>query len=138
MIKKMQINSTAGFSMIELLVGISILSIALLPIAGFFINNTRMVNDIEEKSQALDWAERVLEDLKGTAAMDDTSKTFTERLNDTADTWSNKSLDGYEIDVRVEDYNGQEDLQKLTVEVFWNLEESEPPSVKLETLLARR
>ena len=133
-----EVNSKDGFSMIELLVGISILSIALVPIAGFFINNTRMVNDTEEKSQALDLAERVLEDLKGTAAMDNTSKTFTERLNDTADTWSNKSLDGYEIDVIVQDYKGEEDLQKLTVEVSWNLAESKPPSVKLETLLARR
>lgn len=138
----------AGFSMIELLVGISILSIALVPIAGFFVNNTRMVNDIDEQSQALKLAKRVIEDLKGTVAQaDKLNQDFTTQLEAAEESWNQKTpkdlqneLDvqgQYQIEVTLKNHSGS-DLKEVTVEVFWNLNQTEPPSVKLETLLARR
>ncbi|MBM7556891.1 type IV pilus modification PilV family protein [Halanaerobacter jeridensis] len=146
--KKWIYNCEAGFSMIELLVGISILSIALVPIAGFFVNNTRMVNDIDQQSQALNLAKRVIEDLKGTAVQaDKLNQDFTTQLEAAEESWNQKTpkdlqneLDvqgQYQIEVTLENHSGS-DLKEVTVEVFWNSNQTDPPSVKLETLLARR
>ena len=147
--KSLNCNSNDGFSMIELLVGVSILSIALVPIAGFFVNNTRMVDDTKEQSRALKLAEMVIEDLKGTAAKaKKKGQDFTTQLEAAEDQWNQKSpsdlqtelnlKDQYQIEVTIENSGGESELKEVTVEVFWNLNLAQSPSVKLETLLARR
>ena len=142
-------DSQAGFSLIELVVGIAILSVAVVPVAGFFANNTRLVSEAEKRKQALQLARWVIEDMKGTAAkIDETGQDFTDSLDQAAADWNQKSpsdmkedlnwTNEYKVDVTPDDYQGEEDLKQVTVVVSWNLSQEKVPQVELNTLIARR
>ncbi|ADL13271.1 type IV pilus modification PilV family protein [Acetohalobium arabaticum] len=119
-----------GMSLIEVMVGITLLFIALVPILGYFVSSTRMVSETEKKSIALNLAQQKMEKLK--------SKDFVD-LPD-----SIKNHDKIDIDGDGEDdypnfnieVNGDPDdkIKEITVIVHWNDDEL----VKLETLIAKR
>jgi Tfp pilus assembly protein PilV len=141
-----------GFTLVDVMLGITILSLALLPFMGFFANSTRIVHNTEIRSQALKIARDALEIIKGKTEYD---WSFLDNLNafcinniyDSATqdydllvdyTLTAAYLSGYDFNG---DGNTTNDLdlgRKVIVTVGWNDVTGTDRQVKIETIIAKR
>jgi len=124
MFLKRYLQSEEGMSLIEVMVGITLLSIALIPILNYFGNSTKFTYQTGLRNQALNLAEAKMEEVK--------SKDF-----DGIDSEPETTVTGYsnferEVEVTTS-YNGNSGLKKISVIVSWD-----GKSVKLQTLIAKR
>ena len=62
--RRIDFKENKGFTLIEIIMAIVILSLALIPILGFFINSIGFVDQTEINSQALDMAADTMEYFK--------------------------------------------------------------------------
>jgi type II secretory pathway pseudopilin PulG len=141
-----------GFTLVDVMLGITILSLALLPFMVFFANSTRIVHNTEIRSQALKIARDALEIIKGKTEYD---WSFLDNLNafcinniyDSATqdydllvdyTLTAAYLSGYDFNG---DGNTTNDLdlgRKVIVTVGWNDVTGTDRQVKIETIIAKR
>ncbi|MBM7622735.1 prepilin-type N-terminal cleavage/methylation domain-containing protein [Sporohalobacter salinus] len=127
MVFKFNWQQERGMTLIEVLVGITILAVILISILGYFVRSTKVVSETEKRSIALNLAQKKMEELKG-MEFDNLS----EEDEDYGD------IDDYpefkrEVDLELEESN----LQGVTVIVSWQSGDSEN-SIRLETYIARR
>jgi Tfp pilus assembly protein PilV len=114
-----------GFSLVETMSGIVILTIALFPALGYFTNSVQFVHQTEIRSQAMDIAADTMEYFKKEA------KNNFSGIDSKADEFNNTNDGGtgiidnydsfteYDIDVITSD-TGIGNNKKITVEVNWN------------------
>jgi len=110
-----------GMSLVEVVVGIAILSIALIPILNYFANSTKIVYQTRLRSQALNLAQEAMEGMKavGYGQLD------TEAIK------YEGSIEEFTRDVIVSNYDTG--IKKVAVIVSWDSQD-----VKLQTLIAKR
>jgi len=113
-----------GFSLVETMSSIVILTIAIFPALGYFTNSINLVHQTEIRSQAMDMAADTMEYFKMASqnealdintAADDFANNGTSETNiiNTYDQF----IDDYNIEVSLTD-NGA--LEKIKVRVLWN------------------
>jgi len=118
-----------GFSLVEVLVAIVVLSIIVLPIINYFVNSIGIVHQSETMSQAADIANDTMEILKKGELNSDISF----NINDSVD---NSNLVKYEIYTNANNYKvfadytievdvtnnlyGFSDLTKYSVKIIWD------------------
>jgi len=116
-----------GMSLVEVVVGIAILSIALIPILNYFANSTKIVYQTGVRAQALNLAQAKMEELK--------IKSFN-NLTDKIENYGD--ISGYPNFKRVVDiqpnYDGNSDIKKVTVTVYW---QNDNRDLTLETLITK-
>ena len=113
-----------GFSLVETMSSIVILTIAIFPALGYFTNSINLVHQTEIRSQAMDMAVDTMEYFKMTSqneALD---------INDAADDFANNGTSETNIintyDQFTDDYNIEVSLtaagtlEKIKVRVLWN------------------
>jgi Tfp pilus assembly protein PilV len=113
-----------GFSLVETMSSIVILTIAIFPALGYFTNSINLVHQTEIRSQAMDMAVDTMEYFKMT------SKNESLDINTAVDNFANNGtnetniintydqfIDDYNIEVSLTD-NGA--LEKINVRVLWN------------------
>lgn len=124
-----------GMSLIEVMIGITILSIALIPILGYFVNSTKMVTETESRSIALNLAQQKMEEIKN-IDFDNLNKSEITDNEDYGeiDIDSDGEVDypNFKREVKIEGT----DIKEVTVTVFWK--NGNDSSVKLQTLIAKR
>ncbi|SJZ86216.1 type IV pilus modification PilV family protein [Selenihalanaerobacter shriftii] len=139
MFQKESLQQEEGMSLIEVVVGITLLTIALIPMMNFFANNTRMTHNLGMREKALNLAQATIEGLK---AQDFDS------LSDSTDDYGNITIDvdgdgnsdylNFRRVIKIEPYPadpGDLAIRLVTVEVFWD---NDNQHVELQTLIARR
>jgi len=150
------INKKEGFTLIEIVLAIVILSLAIIPILGFFINSIGIVDQTETHSQALDIAVDSTEYFRNIVENDsysdignlnDLMEEFTIAFNNnTSDNELSKynKFTDYVLDITAEELdvyndtnnNGENNtLIKLSVDISWD---SGNRNIKLNTLVRRR
>jgi prepilin-type N-terminal cleavage/methylation domain-containing protein len=145
------INRIEGFTLIELVLAIVILSLAIIPILGFFINSIGIVDQTETHSQALDIAVDTTEYFKNVIEnqMDSSNPTYLTDLQAIMDEFANdfnndtvdNKLANYELFTNyiltIDANNVDTDLElvKVTVDISWD---SGDRNIKLNTLVRRR
>lgn len=150
MLSKLSSPKSAGFALIEVMVGITLITIVLIPVLTYFANGVRFVHQSEIRSQALDLARKSIERIKAEAAknwdnLNNYCSTFS--LSTVAQDNDPQAPDYY--DLLANDYNitvslpggidvngdGVADCEELIVTVTWD---NASKSVRLETLIAKR
>ena len=152
----MKYKNNEGFTLIEIIVAIVILSLAIIPILSYFIQSIDIVDQTENHSQALDIAidsteyfRNIIEndsysDLTNLQVkMDDFSEAFNNNTNDNElsnyDKFTNYILDinAEEKDVYADNNNKGDNntLIKITVDISWD---DGKRDMKLDTLVRRR
>ncbi|WP_459835425.1 type IV pilus modification PilV family protein [Halanaerobaculum tunisiense] len=111
-------------TLIEVMIGITILTTALLPIMGFFINQTRLTYESGLRSEALQLAQQAMEEIKAT----EFNRLETKAAEKT------ESISPFDRQVVLDDYQAAEDLKKITITISWG----QTKSLQLQTLLASR
>jgi len=146
------LSNKDGFTLVDVMLGITILSLALLPFMGFFANSTRIVHNTEIRSQALKIARDALEIIKARVEYD---WSFLDKLNTFCiNNIYNSSTQDYDLLVDYTltaaylsgyDFNGDgnttNDLdlgRKVIVTVSWNDMTDTDRQVKIETIIAKR
>ncbi|GAB6137117.1 hypothetical protein JCM15060_03060 [Halanaerobaculum tunisiense] len=121
---KKYLVTEAGMTLIEVMIGITILTTALLPIMGFFINQTRLTYESGLRSEALQLAQQAMEEIKAT----EFNRLETKAAEKT------ESISPFDRQVVLDDYQAAEDLKKITITISWG----QTKSLQLQTLLASR
>lgn len=152
MLEKVLLSDSRGFTLIEILLGITIITVALIPILNYFINSTELVHRSEIRSQALKLARDSMELIKAEAAEDWTNLTnylnefSMANLYDSA-VYEYDLLSQYDITTSEQgfDFNGDGIIndsnlgRKISVTVSWKTRsDSTTEALQLETLLANR
>ena len=124
-----QLNSNRGYSLIEVLSAMAVLSVVLLGMAGL-INITVAVNrNSAGKTVAITLAQDKLEETiaRGYANLTSTNQTVTEAYGAMADYPSYRRLTDIKID------KPDADMKLITVDVFWN---NDDRRVRLQSLIS--
>lgn len=117
-----------GLSLIEILLGITLLVIVLTPMLGFFGNSANIIRQTDIKEKALSLAQERMEELK-TVDYDD--------LEDEEENYLTITVNNYpEFERKVEINPGStSNIKEIIVTVYWD---SRNKNVRLKTLVARR
>ncbi len=146
-----------GFTLVEVMVAITVLTVALVPMMGFFTQSIKTTADAKTKSEALSLARWAVETVKVSANRvsndgdsDFGSNEIIDKVvnaegidafnpNDPNDEVTITELDGnsdFNINIKLSDYNiGDPGLQKVEVTVSWN---GGSQDIELTTLIAER
>jgi len=116
------LNNSAGYSLVETMSAVVILTIAIFPALGYFANSVGFVHQTEIRSQAMDIASDTMETFKSE------SKNNWSNLNSEADNFTINNLvdkydffvDDYSIQVNVSDTELIEDVKDIKVTISWN------------------
>lgn len=130
-----------GFTLIEIILSISIISIVLILLLSFFSGSTVFINETAVRSQALEIAETTMEELKAEADRDwDNFLDIAPSFNINNDIFSEMDLfRDYNISVNLsqDDIDGDseddEDIRKITITVAWGSN-----NIQLESLVVKR
>lgn len=132
---KMFFKKTDGFSLVESMSAIVILTIALLPALGYFGSSVDMVHQVETRSQAMDIAVDTMEYFKmkakndwseiNTAATDFSKADNQQKINFLSTYNQNIFADEYNIEVEVSESNIIGNVKDITVNVKWNNDQSQ-------------
>lgn len=126
----------AGFTMIELMLGIIIIALVLSPIFVFFSNSMSITRQAKGRSQALIIAKLALEEMKGTAYSDwEQLEAKAVDFNLEHKAFKNFSSLNKDYRLKVELLQLQEGLKELQACVFW---ENDTRELKLITLVTDR
>lgn len=135
MFLKQYLQSKKGMSLIEVMVGIAILAIALIPIMNYFASSTKMIHETGLRTQAVNLAKAKMEELK--------AKSFGELRSlegsvKTADYGDITDYTNFKRKVKVQnlDYDaGKETVtEKVKVTVYWD---NDKRHVTLETIIMK-
>jgi len=115
-----------GFSLVETMSSIVILTIAIFPALGYFTNSINLVHQTEIRSQAMDMAVDTMEYFKMTSQNEalGLSKQANEFSTNTSDIENeiinsyDKFIDDYDIDVIFD--SGIGNNKKITAIVYWD------------------
>ena len=140
-----------GFTLVEVMVAITVLTVALVPMIGFFTQSIKTTADSKTRSEALSLARWAVETVKVSAkkVSDFGSNEIIDEVVDAEgiddfnpnphnDEVTITKLDGnsdFNINIKLSDYNGDPGLQKVEVTVSWN---SGSQDIELTTLIAKR
>lgn len=135
-----------GFTLVEVMLAIVILTIAFIPILYYYSSSIKIVHQTEIRSQAIKLARDYMEIIKSEAATDwENLYNFTEKLKiDDISSDYNLLAKDYKLDVTFSgyDFNGDGDStndgnigKKVTVKITW---ENGTRELKLETLISKR
>ncbi|OCL26927.1 hypothetical protein U472_05415 [Orenia metallireducens] len=102
-------NNEAGFTMIELLIAISILGVVLLPLTDMLIDNTSKVIEAKQMTIAINLARLKLEEQRVKAFEDISSRALTEM--------DEESFNNYKYSVEVN--NIKTKVKKVVVKVYF-------------------
>ncbi|GAB6100353.1 hypothetical protein JCM16358_22320 [Halanaerocella petrolearia] len=139
-----------GFTLVEVVVGITILSLVLIPILGSFIGGFQMITDTNKKTQALSLARWAIESVKGCASNSDqfTISEIIDKLKNLQGVTIKQELSNAllivdpkqsEFEIKIELVNqAGPTLKQVTVTVFWLDKRGDKEEVKLMTLLTNR
>lgn len=116
------LNNSAGYSLVETMSAVVILTIAIFPALGYFANSVGFVHQTEIRSQAMDIASDTMENFKSE------SKNNWSNLNSEADSYTINNLadkydffvDDYNIEVKVSATELIEDVKDIKVTISWN------------------
>jgi prepilin-type N-terminal cleavage/methylation domain-containing protein len=110
-------NPQAGFSLLEVLIAITIFAIGMLALASLQGNLTRSAADANMRTVAANIAEELIENRRGFARLTDPTNTFPafDDIVDETDTISRGGIT-YELDSTVEDYWYQLDSDSFTMD----------------------
>ncbi|WP_408956425.1 prepilin-type N-terminal cleavage/methylation domain-containing protein [Natroniella sp. ANB-PHB2] len=128
MIYKEIFSKEEAFSLLEVVIGIAILSIVLIPTLSFFSNSLGFIGRIDQRTRALNLAQQTMEELKADAERD---------FNLLEDKWNDYQEEEvvFSIKVVVGEFPTEPDknIKKITVTVSW-----EDQKIKLVTLIAEK
>jgi len=132
-------NNNDGFSLVEAMSGIVILTIALFPALGYFTNSIGFVHQTEIRSQAMDIAEDTMEYFK-MEAKNDWSELNTAADNFSVDNGVGKNIlagysnfnDDYLITVEIPESDFVENIKSIDITVSWDSGEN---NVELSSFL---
>jgi Tfp pilus assembly protein PilV len=133
------LDNSEGFSLIETMAGIILLTIAIFPALGYFTNSVDFVHQTEIRSQAMDIAADTMEYFQAEAQnnwSDINTKSDSFSLDDLvtfeAQYDDNLLIDDYTIDIYLTENEVVEGNKKISVRVLWN---NDSKSVQLNSLL---
>ncbi|MCK8816851.1 prepilin-type N-terminal cleavage/methylation domain-containing protein [Natroniella sulfidigena] len=116
-----------GFSLLEMVIGIAILSIVLIPTLSFFSSSLSFIGRTDQRTQALNVGQQMMEELK--------AQDF-EGLEDKEKTKEVGNF-SFDLDIEVEEEpDALEDIKKVTVTVSW--EDDDSQKIELVTLITKR
>lgn len=125
-----------GFSLVETMSSIVILTIAIFPALGYFTNSIDLVHQTEIRSQAMDIAVDTMEYFKMTSqneALDINTKINEFNANGTSETNIINTYDSFTDDYNIEVFLTEVGtLDKIKVQVLWN---SGSKNVELTSLI---
>lgn len=115
-----------GFTLIEILISISILFIIIIPLSNLIISSTKMSKSGEEKQQAVTIAQQIIEEIKGIPDFNSFS-TYGITLNKVAqgkdEFYGNKVLDeGYIVDIHIKPINDLSFYNKIDSNVVYDVD----------------
>lgn len=137
-----KINSDQGFTLIEVLFSIIIISVIVLAGANYYVNSSNFVQRVNIKAQGLVIARTTLEEIKAQAVDNwDTLATIAAGFSINDSTFSAMDLltDDYVINIRLSpldidgDGSNDDNFRKLAVNVDWSSSD-----LTLETLISKR
>lgn len=116
------LNNSTGYSLVETMTAVVILTIAIFPALGYFTNSIGFVHQTEIRSQAMDIASDTMENFKSEAKnnwsnLNSAADNFT--INNLVDNY-NYFVDDYNIDVKISDTELIEDVKDVTVTISWH------------------
>ncbi|AGB41722.1 prepilin-type N-terminal cleavage/methylation domain-containing protein [Halobacteroides halobius DSM 5150] len=123
----MLLKQEEGMTLVEVMVGLVILSSALLPIMGFLVKQTKVIQQVKYRTKALHLGQQAIEGLKAT-------KFSNLELKATQYTGIISQGIKFKRKVIILPYQGERDIKKIKVKILWENKQS----LELVTLLSRR
>ena len=124
----MKLNKETGFTLIEILLAITLLAIVIIPMLSFFGNSVKMTNYVDTREKALYLAQQTIETLKAAEFED---------VNSYNSTVSETGYQDFYKQVVVT--SPEENLKDITVTISWNQVDGKwQKSLLLQTRIAKR